>query len=177
MTWTITWEISCFYCHEILHEKISFWFWCQSTHCMLNTKLDGTHNLSCLDLEMKRKKNTFIISKYYTQPCIFQNYVYSNTKIWLRTFLYVISPPTPTRRCPIFRSLSDLWRVMPVGVLGPLNAFVDVAAVWTHGNRKRSSKENPHVPSSNLCGTSFQEMCTDFNTIFCYTSKTGGIQR
>lgn len=53
----------------------------------------------------------------------FQNYILFSIKPGQHTFLYVISPPTPTRRCPIFRSLSDLWRVMPVGVLGPLDAF------------------------------------------------------
>jgi hypothetical protein len=60
---------------------------------------------------------------------VFQNIISFNIKIRFYTFLYVISPPTPTRRCPIFRSRSDLWRVMPVGVLGPLDAFVAAAAV------------------------------------------------
>jgi hypothetical protein len=55
---------------------------------------------------------------------MFQNRILLNITVRLCTFLYVISPPTPTRRCPIFRSLSDLWREMPVGVLGPLDAFV-----------------------------------------------------
>lgn len=36
------------------------------------------------------------------------------------TFLYVISPPTPTLLWPIFLSRSDLFLDTPTGVLGPV---------------------------------------------------------
>lgn len=52
-------------------------------------------------------------------------YIYDKTdcgtmNFYAVTFLYVISPPTPTLRWPSFLSRSDLFLETPTGVFGPL---------------------------------------------------------
>lgn len=143
MTGTITWKISCFYCHEILHKEISFWFRCQTTHCMLNTKLDGTHDLGCLDLHVKVMflllTNTTImyVSKLYSPE-------QHNKIVYLFVCNFSTNTNTPMSNLP-FSFWLVAWNAS--WCLGPAWCICCCCCHLNTGNVMRISQENlQHIP-------------------------------